>query len=165
MDVEKLRNELYAANENRAIIYYLLFDELRNELGEERAMDIFRRAIYQRGRQIGEKFAQFAPDNLQGLCASFLAGIPDGGAMFAPTVLRCDADALEIRFDHCPLKNAWRKMGLPVEECAKICEIAAMVDYGTFEGAGFDFTLRALREGEEHSCFLTIRPGNKNETS
>lgn len=159
MDIEKLRNELYAANENRAIIYYLIFDELRTALDEERAMEIFKRAIYRRGQQIGEKFAQFAPDNLHGLCEMFVKAIPDGGNMFAPTVLRCDSDALEIRFDHCPLKNAWKKMGLPAEECAKICEIAAMVDYGTFEGAGFDFSLRALREGEEHSCYLTIRPG------
>lgn len=159
MDIEKLRNELYAANENRAIIYYLLFDELRAELGEERAMGIFKRAIYRRGQQIGDAFARFAPDDLRGLCDSFLKGIPDSGKMFAPTVLRCDAEALELRFDHCPLKNAWKKMGLPPEECAKICEIAAMVDYGTFESAGFDFTLRALREGEEHSCYLTIRPG------
>ncbi len=164
MDIEKLRNELYASNENRAVIYYLIFDELRNELGEEQAMKILKRAIYRRGQQIGEKFTQFAPDNLKGLCDCFIDGIPDGGTMFAPTVLRCDEEALEIRFDHCPLKNAWKKMGLPKEECAKICEIAAMVDYGTFEGAGFDFTLRALREGEEHSCFLTIRPGKTDNS-
>ncbi len=159
MDIEKLRNELYAANENRAIIYYLLFDEMREELGEERATDIFKRAIYRRGQQIGQAFARYAPDDLQGLRDAFLKGIPDGGKMFAPTVLGCSEEALEIRFDHCPLKNAWKKMELEPQECAKICEIAAMVDYGTFEGAGFDFTLRALREGEEHSCFLTIRPG------
>ena len=37
MPEETLRRELRASFKNRAILYYLIFDELRNELGPDRA--------------------------------------------------------------------------------------------------------------------------------
>ena len=49
MSEEQLRQELYDSFKNRAAIYYLIFDELRQELGPERAEAILSRAIYRRG--------------------------------------------------------------------------------------------------------------------
>ena len=37
MSEEQLREELYDSFKNRATIYYLIYDELRKELGPERA--------------------------------------------------------------------------------------------------------------------------------
>ena len=34
MEPEALRDELRAANANRAVLYYLIFDELRQVIGE-----------------------------------------------------------------------------------------------------------------------------------
>ena len=52
-EMEKLREELRASFKNRAILYYLIFDELRQELGQDRAAEILMRAIYRRGEQVG----------------------------------------------------------------------------------------------------------------
>ena len=152
-----LRDELHAANENRGMVYALLLDELEAELGPERAAEVMKRAIYKRGEQIGEQFKRFAPGDFEGLRDAFVGGIPDEGRLFAPEVAACGDEGLVVEFANCPLKNAWRKMGLSEERCAKLCEIARVVDSGTFEGAGFDFEVRSLPDGRER-CELVVKP-------
>jgi hypothetical protein len=159
MSEATLREQLYASFKNRALLYHLIFDELRRELGAEKAEEILKRAIYRRGVEHGAKFASFAPGNLEGLKESFLGGIADDGQMFQPEVLRCDSQALDIKFHRCPLREAWQEAGLPEEEVAQLCRIAARVDNGTFEGAGFAFHADTYQPGGEGCCYLHIRPG------
>jgi len=161
MSEQQLRDELYDSFKNRAAIYYLIYDELRRELGAARAEEILKRAIYRRGAQKGDKLACFAPDKLQDLQAAFLGGIPDAGQMFGPEVIRSDAQAVDIKFHRCPLKDAWQEMGLPDEEVATLCRIAARVDNGLFESAGFAFTAETYQPGGEGCCCLHLRPGAK----
>jgi hypothetical protein len=158
MSEAALREALYASFANRALLYFHLFDELRQELGEERATAIMKRAIYRRGLELGERYRPFAPDDLAGLKEAFLAGVPDGGAMFAPEVKRSDAEALDIKFHRCPLKEAWLEAGIAEDEVAKLCAVAATVDNGTFEGAGFAFYADTWEPGKEGCCRLHIRP-------
>ncbi|NQT36256.1 MAG: L-2-amino-thiazoline-4-carboxylic acid hydrolase [Planctomycetes bacterium] len=159
MSEEKFRQQLYDSFANRAHLYYLIFDEMRAELGEARAAEIMKRAIYKRGRQKGKKYAPFAPGDFEGLKEAFVGGIPDNGAMFSPEVLRCDAEGLDIKFKRCPLKEAWLESGLAEDEVAKICAIAATVDNGTFESAGFEFSADTFEPGGDGCCYLHIRPG------
>ncbi|MGI6420145.1 MAG: L-2-amino-thiazoline-4-carboxylic acid hydrolase [Thermoguttaceae bacterium] len=159
MSEERLRTQLYDSFKNRAILYYLIFDELCGEVGAERAEEIMKRAIYRRGQQKGEKYAAYAPDDLAGLKEAFVGGIPDGGAMFGPEVLRCDAVALDIKFHNCPLRDAWMEMGLAGEKVATMCRIAARIDNGAFEAAGFKFSADTWQPGGEGCCHLHIRPG------
>lgn len=159
MSEEKLRMQLYDSFKNRAVLYYLIFDELRNEVGAEKAEEILKRAIYRRGRQKSEKYAAYAPGDLEGLKEAFVGGIPDEGAMFEPEVLRCDHCGLDIKFHRCPLRDAWMEMGLADDEVATICRIAARIDNGTFEGAGFEFSAETWQPGGEGCCHLHIRPG------
>jgi hypothetical protein len=160
MSDETLRRQLYESFKNRARIYYLIFDELRAELGAERAETVLKRAIYRRGQEIGTaKYGQFAPGNLDGLKRAFLDGIPDGGRMFQPEVLRSDAGAIDIKFHACPLREAWQESGLSEDDMATLCRIAARIDNGTFEGAGFHFSADTWQPGGEGCCLLHIRPG------
>jgi hypothetical protein len=115
--------------------------ELRKEVGDEKAAEIMKRGIYNRGLEIGKKYAKFSPVDLEGLKNAFLAGATDQGKMFQPEILRCDAEGLDIQLRSCP------------------CDIAADVDYGTFEGAGFRFFADTWKPGEEGCCRLHIRPG------
>lgn len=159
MSEENLRTQLYDSFKNRAALYYLIFDELRGEVGAEQAEEIMKRAIYRRGRQKSAKYAAYAPADLEGLKEAFVGGIPDDGAMFEPEVLRCDDAGLDIKFHRCPLRDAWMEMGLPDEEVATICRIAARIDNGTFEGAEFEFSADTWQPGGEGCCHLHIRPG------
>jgi len=160
MSEDALRRQLYDSFRNRAIIYHLIFEELRAELGDEKAEALLARAIYRRGRQKGEaKLARFGPDDLAGLKETFLGGIPDDGRMFGPEVIRDDPEALDIKFHNCPLRDAWQELGLPEEEVAHLCRIAARVDNGLFEGAGFEFTSETYEPNGDRCCFLHIRKG------
>jgi hypothetical protein len=161
MDEDKLRAQLYDSFKNRAVIYYLIYDELRRELGAARAEESLSRAIYRRGQEKGrEKYARFAPDDLTGLKAKFLAGLPDDGKMFRPEIVHGDAERLDIKFHACPLREAWMEAGLPEDEVATLCRIAAHVDKGTFTEAGFRFNIDTWQPGGEGCCFLHIRPGS-----
>jgi len=157
---ELLRRQLYDSFKNRAMIYWHAYDELCKAVGAEQAETVLAQAIYRRGEENGKKFAAFAPANLAGLLDAFLAGIPDDGRMFGPEVLRCDATGVDIKFHNCPLRDAWLEAGLPPEKVATLCRIAARVDNGTFEGAGFAFHADTWQPGGDGCCHLHIRPGN-----
>jgi hypothetical protein len=159
MSEQALRDQLYDSFKNRALIYWLMFDELRQELGAEKAESLMKQAIYRRGAQKGPKYARYAPANLEGLKQAFVDGLPDDGRMFQPEVQRCDAGGLDIKFHGCPLKQAWQEAGLPDEEVATLCRIAARIDNGTFESAGFRFSADTWQPGGEGCCYLHIRPG------
>ena len=79
--------------------------------------------------------------------------------MFQPEVVGEDAEGLDIKHHKCPLKDAWQEMGLPDEEVATMCRIAARVDNGTFEGAGFRFFADTWQPNGEGCCYLHIRRG------
>ena len=159
MSEETLRRQLYESFANRAHIYHLLFSQLRSELGAEKAAEVMGRAIYQRGVQNAARYASFASRDLEGLGRAFLANLPDDGAMFGPEVVRCDAEGVDIKFHRCPLKQAWLDAGLAQEEVATLCRIAAQVDSGLFEAAGFRFHADTYQPSGEGCCFLHVRPG------
>ena len=164
MSEETLRKQLYDSYKNRAILYYLIFEEMRTELGAAKAEEVLARAIYRRGVQKGrQKYAQYGPRDLAGLKEAFLGGIADEGKMFQPELLRDDPEGLDIKFHACPLRDAWQAMGLPDDEVATICRIAARVDNGTFEGAGFRFSADTWQPGGDGCCYLHIRPGPESD--
>lgn len=163
MSEQQLRQELHSAFKARALIYYEIFVELSQELGEERAEALLKRAIYRRGEQIGQQFSSFAPNDFKGLKEAFIGGIPDGGTLFAPEILRCDPDGLELKFHHCPLMAGWLEAGLDDAEAERMCRIASIIDYGTFEGAGFTFHGQTWQR--DKPCLLKIGRVPQNDHS
>jgi len=159
MSEQELRHQLYESFRHRALLYYLIFDELRQEIDEDRAIAIMKRAIRRRGDVVGQQFTKFAPEDLSGLRDAFLAIIPDNGRMFDPTVNRCDSQQLDISFHRCPLKEAWQEAGLDDRDVATMCDIAAAIDEGTFGGAGFEFSADTWQPDCDDCCHLHIRPG------
>ncbi len=160
MSEQQLRAELVESFKNRAIIYYLIFDEMRREFGAEKAEAVMGRAIRRRGAEKGrEKYGRFAPGDLEGVKRTFLSGSADGGRLFQPKVVHEDAAALDILQQKCPLAETWQEMGLPDEEVATLCRIASRIDFGTFETAGFGFSLDSWQPDREGCCYLHIRPG------
>ena len=159
MSEQDLRRQLYDSFRNRAMMYHHIFEVLKDEVGEDRAAEIMKKGIYERGLAVGRHFAKYGPADIEGLKKAFLGFIPDEGKMFEPEVERCDAGGLDIKFHRCPLKEAWQQAGLSDSQVAKLCEIAARVDNGTFEGAGFRFAADTWKPGGDGCCHLHIRPG------
>jgi hypothetical protein len=153
--IEQLRN----AMKSRALVYAAMYEEMAAEFGAEKAREVCKRAIYKRGEAIAGAFAPHAPADLKALKDAFLNFIPQGKDIFAPEVVQCTAQELEIRFHRCPLKEAWQEAGYEGEALANLCDIGGTVDYGTFEKAGFSIQSDTWQPGREGCCRLHIRPG------
>jgi L-2-amino-thiazoline-4-carboxylic acid hydrolase len=156
---DDLGRQLKEAHMSRALVYAAVYDELCARFGAEVAEEVMTAAIYRRGLAIGQRFAAYGPRDLEGLRAAFLDFVPDKGRLFQPEVKRCDAERLDIKFHACPLKEAWQAAGFEPDKIATLCRIAGVVDNGTFEAAGFNFSADTWLPGEEGCCFLHIRPG------
>lgn len=155
----KLIEQLRAALKSRAMVYLAMYEEMAAEFGADKAREVCKRAIYKRGEAIAAHFAPHAPADLAGLKDTFLNFIPQAAHLFAPEVVQCSGDELEIQFHRCPLKEAWQDAGLDGAELANLCDIAGIVDYGTFEKAGFSITSDTWQPGRQGCCRLHIHPG------
>jgi hypothetical protein len=158
-DAAELRRQLKEAHMSRALVYAAFYDSLSHKIGPDDAETVMKDAIYERGLEIGKRFAAHGPADLTGLKDAFLDFVPDQGRLFQPEVKRADDKALDIKFHACPLKEAWEKAGIPPERIQTLCRIAGVVDNGTFEAAGFSFSADTWTPGDEGCCFLHIRPG------
>ncbi len=159
MDAATLKRQLKAQMANRALIYLEAYEALSSEIGAEKAEAVLARAIYNRGRAVGDAFSRFAPADLARLKDAFIGSLPGGTEFFQPEVRRCDAEKLEIKFHDCPLKAAWLEAGVPEGKLAALCRIAGIIDNGTFEAAGFTIENRTWAPGETGCCNLHITPG------
>lgn len=150
------RAETRAAFENRALIYAAIFDELSWEIGEERAADIMKRAIRERGHEVGKKYRPAARrGDLDEVGRIFCEGSPCAGTLFAPGIEERGDGRIVLRMEGCPLRDAWSVENRSPEQIDQLCEIAAAVDEGTFESAGLK--LRFLdRLGIPGSCHCLL---------
>jgi hypothetical protein len=154
----ELLEELRAANADRAVLYYLALDELRRSCGDAEAMRMLDAIIYRLGERMGSAVSCFAPARMRELGAYHVAHSAAGGRLFNPTVRRLDDGGFEVHNATCPLKDAWQSMGLADNEVATLCKLAAAVDFGKFESAGFRFDCETWKPGQPGCCTLKVYP-------
>jgi hypothetical protein len=148
----KSRQETRDAFENRAQMYWYIYDEMAADLGHDRAATIMKQAVFRRGLEVGRKYRAAAETgDLAEVGAIFCDGSPSDGTLFTPGIEALDDGRLVVRMESCPLIDAWRKLGLAPEEIDRMCEISAAVDEGTFAGAGLSLTFLD-RLGKPGSC-------------
>jgi hypothetical protein len=151
--LEALKNEV----KNRARIYYLIYKELSAEMGEEKAMELLKRAIYERGAEKGKLLAKkIGEPDLKKLAAAFVEGKEEID-VFGHEVVEAEDDHALLRLNQCPLVEAWTDMELSAEEKKKMCDFAYQVDFGKFEAAGYklEFNCR-IAEGQS-TCDLHLK--------
>jgi hypothetical protein len=156
--IEKLRKELFYATANRGLVYTAILKELRKELGEERASELFKRAIHNHGVNVAKFFTP--PDNLKEFKDWLLDFFPDDGAMNEPEVVQDDEEELAVRMPRCPLKEGWRMFGLSDEEVADMCRHADAFDHGFF-GSFFEYEMELWADRPDDACVLHFRPKKK----
>lgn len=160
VDLEEAKREIRAAYENRAALYYFIFNEMRCELGEEKAVEIMSRAIHKRGVEHGkQKYgAAAAARDFAAIGEMFVAGSACDGELFEPGVDEVRADGVVLTMKACPLVDAWRELGLSDADVDTMCAVASAVDVGTYEGIGLAFGFRErLGEADGARCVLDIR--------
>jgi hypothetical protein len=140
----------------RARAYAHIFDVLRENFGPARAVDLLAEATHRLGAANAGPLAKFSPHDFAGLRAAFLGAMPIPDALFAPNVLREDADHLDIEFHSCPLVRTWKEMGRSDEDIERLCQGARAVDHGLFTGAGFAFVGEGWKRDGGDRCRLHI---------
>jgi hypothetical protein len=162
--LEQARRETRAAFENRALLYHYILDEVSSELGPDKAAEVMKRAIRRRGVEVGAKYRPAASaGDLDQVGSIFCGGSPCEGALFEPGVEDLAEGVTVLRMTACPLVDAWRSLGLDEDEVDRLCEIAAAVDEGTFEGAGLELTfLDRLGKPGSTRCLLELRTPGSN---
>ena len=153
--IERLQKDLFLATANRGLVYTAVLKELRKELGEERASEIFKRAIHDHGVEMSKLLEP--PSNIEEFKEWLLDFLPDGGAMHEPEVLRCDEEGLDIKLRRCPLKEGWRMLNMSEDEVADMCRHADSFDHGFF-GSIFEYSMDLWTEHADDSCILHFRP-------
>jgi len=158
-ELTRARAETRAAFENRALIYAAIYDELAEEIGAERAVAVMKRATHKRGLDVGRKYRAAADSgDLDEVGRIFCGGSPCGGTLFTPGVEARGDNVVVLRMTSCPLCDAWRAEGRTDQEIDVLCEVAAAVDEGTFEGAGLELTfLDRLGKPGSQRCLLELR--------
>jgi hypothetical protein len=151
-----VRAALAGAHRDRALIYRAIDHALRARLGEAGAAEAMREALRARGRDIGKSLRAFAPKDLAGFARAFTFDPPDS-ELWDASIERCEGDALDLTMRRCPLKEAWQAAGADDAEVARLCHIAAALDEGTFEAAGFDWSIETWSKGIEGCCRLHVR--------
>jgi hypothetical protein len=157
-ELEESRAETRSAFENRALVYAYIYEELADELGDDRATELMKNAIHRRGMEVARKYRPAAAvGDLEEVGLIFCEGSPCGGALFEPGVEELEDGRTVLSMAACPLVDAWRSAGFRPDEIDRLCEIAAAVDEGTFEGAGLGlrFVDRLGRPGSKR-CLLEI---------
>ncbi len=150
--VVALREEL----KNRARIYYFIYREIAREVGDTKAAEIMKRALYERGREKGVLLAKKigAPD-LQRVAEAFVEGKQELDT-FGHEIVRVDDRHALLRLNACPLVDAWQDLGLSREETALMCDLAYQVDFGKFEAAGYRLRFECRIADGESSCDLHL---------
>lgn len=157
--VSEMQEQLRRSFAMRAAFYAETFAVLKAEFGHDEAMRLCKVMTRRMGEKMGKAYAKHGPSDLKGLKESFLAGIIEGEALFAPEVVRVDDTALCINFHRCPLKEAWQAQGYEGETLKDLCIIAGAIDGGLFEAAGFTFAGETWQPGETGCCKLKVLPG------
>lgn len=152
--LEALRNDVFLAHANRALIYTEVLKEMRRELGEEKATEVFKRALHNHGVNMAKMLNY--PKELPRFKEWLLDFLPARGALNEPEVVRTGEEELVVKFPRCPLKEAWRMGGLSDAEVADMCDHADAFDHGFF-GSIFDYTMDLWSTQPDDACVLTFR--------
>jgi hypothetical protein len=148
-----LRDEI----NNRAKIYAHIYRELAKEVGQDKAVDILKRALYARGQEKGRQLAiKLAKPDLHQLAVAFIEGKEEMDA-FGHEIVEEHSDCVVLRLNKCPLVDAWNESGLSPEEQQKMCDIAYQVDFGKFEAAGYKLSFDCRIADGCKSCDLRVK--------
>ena len=141
---------------NRALIYYEIYLQLSTELGSEEAIRLMGKAIYERGKDKGEQLGKkIGEPDLARLARAFVEGKNEMDAFGHQVVEVSDTRAV-LRLARCPLVEAWDEAGLSPEEKTTMCDIACQVDFGKFEGAGYQLTFRCRIADGAQTCDMEL---------
>ncbi len=127
------------------------------ELGEERARQIFSRATYRMGRDGASKYPAEAHGHPAAFAQAFVEQSPVNQELFRKATGELDEDRAEATMGRCVLVEQWREMGLADEQVQTLCDVAHAIDFGTADALGLDIEFAELIAAGDRCCRLSVR--------
>lgn len=152
--------EVRAAHGARAAFYYAIFNELRDELGEETALKLLGQTCRKLGLKKSKAYKpQLKDHSAEGFCTFFCSHGSVNNKIFEmesgePSESEEGAVAYLCR---CPLVEGWRNQGVPTDDIEKLCEAAMEFDYGTLEGLELEGHFETLISKGDNRCKLVVK--------
>ena len=143
------------ATKFRAKAYFYFFDELSEEIGEEKAKEVLSKAIYRLGIDKSNTFAEESETSAKILSDEFIKD-EIGRNVFDQAVLSGNNKQASIEMKNCPLVEMWKEMKLSKDMIQKLCDMAHQIDFGTVEGKGFNLKFASRISYGNKSCILEI---------
>jgi len=141
-----------SAIQDRATWFYLLL-----QAAEEEGLDpdrIAHKALTKYGKLKGSNYKDVKS------AGDFVTKLSSGNNTYAFAIekLVVEENWGELKFGHCALVEAWKKLGCTPEEIQNLCKMANYGDYGILsctEGLELEFP-KMLAKGDDH-CHVIVR--------
>ena len=157
--VKKLVKDVRNAIRDRAVIYYYIYEALKEEVGKKKAVKIMKDSVYRRGEDHAADYVNSGePINIASLADKFVKYSPARGKIFHPYIKEITLKTTDLVMGKCPLVEAWRKMGLDNEEVELLCDIANQIDYGKYEKLGYSLKIKETIAKGNLCCLLQVSP-------
>ena len=164
MTTEEWLDALRYAHSIRATFIYRVFQEMRTELGEEKALNMIGKACRQMGLAKRERYrAQLTDDRPGTFCDLFCNHSPVARKLFEMEVGPDEEKTASAFLNRCTLLDGWRKLNVPPDDLEKLCRATREIDYGTIEGAGFTGEFTELMSRGDARCHLIVEKAPKKE--
>ncbi|MBI5787921.1 MAG: L-2-amino-thiazoline-4-carboxylic acid hydrolase [Candidatus Schekmanbacteria bacterium] len=150
-------NTLKAAIKERAVFYLHMYRTLQQELGAERAKDLMWKAIYRWGREKAAKCPETARTNPEIMAEEFVKSGAKALMAFGNEIVESTKDGATLRLNSCPLVEAWREAGLNAAQIAQMCDMAYALDFGKYEGLGYELEFPCRIADGESYCQLNLK--------
>jgi hypothetical protein len=132
---------------------YFIYNELKEEIGAERAESILSRAIRRYGQRLGKNIGPLK--EADDLFDRLEKGNPPG--VFERHFKVRNHDESVMQLDRCPLVEAWRDLGCSSKEIQTLCNIAMEGDFGIFDGESVEMALESSIGKGDTCCIMKIR--------
>jgi len=157
MEINDAKREIREAHKMRAVMYHYILEEMEKALGEEKAHETFSRATFRKGTDVRKQYEGFmAAGDFAGLANHFVKASAAEGELFSPAIESAGGEKAVLTMSSCPLVEAWQELGLPPERVKILCEVAAAIDYGTFESDRTSLSFSQRIGAGDSMCRLVV---------
>ncbi|MDQ7821267.1 MAG: L-2-amino-thiazoline-4-carboxylic acid hydrolase [Candidatus Eremiobacteraeota bacterium] len=157
MNIDAAKKEIREAHKLRAVMYHYLLEEMERAFGAEEAREVFKKATFRKGRDVRKQYEDFLTrGDFHGLARHFVKASAAEGELFSPAIESADGEKAVLTMAGCPLVEAWKELGLAPPRIKVLCEVAAAIDYGTFESEKTSLSFSSRIGAGDPCCRLTV---------
>lgn len=151
---DKTLGIIRSAFEDRALWLYFLHRQMKAAIGDTKADEIAKKAIYEYGKLKGNIAVKSGVTTPEDWIRKHNIG---GNHAIFSSDTKITHDGGEQEFNYCPLVEAWKKIGCSKEEIEHLCDIAMEGDYGMADAMGIKMEIPKKIACGDNICHFVLK--------